>query len=170
MVTVTAGTTAGTYLVYGETESGDKLFAEYFYVTVSPHDGDGTDGDTADDDGGNDELDAAVTTGITTWGDTADLNYIVTTAVTDMSLMFNNNSVFNGDISGWDVSSVTNISAIFSFTDAFNGDISLWDVSSVMNMSQAFQQARAFNRDISAWEPAAVTNMLNMFQGRIRIR
>ncbi len=164
IVTVTAGTTAGTYLVYGETESGDKLFAEYFYVTVRPHDGDGTGVTDNDGDGGNDELDAAVATGITTWGQTADLNYIVTAAVTDMSLMFNNNSVFNGDISGWDVSSVTNISAIFSFTDAFNGDISAWDVSSVMNMSQAFQQARAFNRDISAWEPAAVTNMNRMFK------
>jgi hypothetical protein len=44
---------------------------------------------------------------------------------------------FNGDISGWDVSSVTNMGGMFSSTP-FNGDISGWNVSSVTNMEYMF--------------------------------
>ena len=46
-----------------------------------------------------------------------------------MNCMFNL-SEFNGDISGWDVSSVLNMNCMFTFSK-FNGDISGWDVSSV---------------------------------------
>ncbi|MGI9256260.1 MAG: fibronectin type III domain-containing protein, partial [Salinispira sp.] len=83
-LTVTEDTTAGTYVVYDNNATGadGRRFAEYFYVIVSPHDGDGSAG-AANTDGSNDELDAAVATGITAWGPTADLNYIITTAVTD---------------------------------------------------------------------------------------
>ncbi len=149
IVTVAAATTAGTYVIYGETETEDKLFAEYFYVTVSPAD--------------NAELDAAVAAGITAWGDTGDLNYIITTAVTDMSAVFLNNTSFNGDISLWDVSSVTNMTNIFYSATTFNGDISGWDVSSVMDMSYTFYNATVFNGDISDWDVSSVTNMSNMF-------
>ena len=36
LITVTAGTTAGTYLVYGKNENEYVRFAEYFFVTESP--------------------------------------------------------------------------------------------------------------------------------------
>ncbi len=174
VVSVATGTTAGTYLVYG-TESGgtDILFAEYFYVTVSPAD--------------NAALDAAVAAGISNWGNTADLNYIITTAVTNMAevffssvfngdisgwdtsavtsmyRMFNEALLFNGDISGWDVSSVTNMRFMFRYASVFTGDISGWDVSSVTNMSTMFNQASAFNGDISGWDVSKVMNMSLMF-------
>ncbi len=169
IITVTANTTAGTYLVYGsKTGTGDILFAEYFYVTVSPQDSDGNN------DGGNGELKMAVTEGISVLGtevmvdtDTtytyADLNYIVTTAIRDMSEVFKNNSTFNGDISLWDVSSVTDINNMFNSAVAFNGDISGWDVSKVTNMSGLLGSANAFNGDISVWDTGTVTNMSNMF-------
>ncbi|MGI9256489.1 MAG: fibronectin type III domain-containing protein, partial [Salinispira sp.] len=121
IVTVTAATTAGTYLVYGETGSGDTLFAEHFSVTENPAD--------------NAQLKTAVTDGITAWGPTADFNYIVTAAVTDMSSMFQSASTFNGDISEWDVSSVTNMGSMFIFATLFNSDISGWDVSSLTDMN-----------------------------------
>ncbi len=166
MVTVTATTTAGTYLVYGS-KAGDILFAEFFFVTVSPAD--------------NAALKTAVNNGITTWGtavidpagdgnDTgktgddytyADLNYIVTTAVTDMSEVFFS-STFNGDISGWDTSAATTMYRMFAGASAFNGDISGWDVSSVTNMYQIFAVS-AFNGDISKWDTTAVTVMYGMF-------
>ncbi len=207
VVTVAAAdTTAGTYVVYGSvTETGEILFAEYFYVTVSPQpvtgtagsldtdcDGmvDGDDDSTKTDDGGRCKLITDVIEGINNWGDTADLNYIITTAVTDMrgmfqyasafngdisrwdvssvmnmSDMFEQASVFNGDISGWDVSKVTNMSDMFNYASAFNGDISDWDVSSVMNMSYMFDQASLFNGDISRWNVSKVTNMIAMFRG-----
>ena len=53
---------------------------------------------------------------------------------------------FNGDISGWNVSSVTDMSCMFSFyipgqeaVSAFNGDISKWNVSKVTTMECMFQ-------------------------------
>ncbi len=138
IVTVTASTTAGTYVVYGETESGDILFAEYFSVTVSPT--------------SNAELSAAVTTGISTWGNTGNLNYIITAAVTDMSYIFLNKDSFNGNISDWDVSSVTTMRYMFFGASAFNGDISGWDVRSVTDMSGMFNDASAFNLDLEEWK------------------
>ncbi len=149
VVTVTTSTTAGTYLVYG-TESGGAniLFAEFFSVTVSPAD--------------NTELQTAVNTGIQLWGDTADLNYIITTAVTNMTEVFS--SVFNGDISRWNVSSVTNMFYMFKSASAFNGDISDWDVSSVTSMFGMFNEAHAFNQNISSWDVSSVTDMSYMFR------
>ncbi len=174
-LTVAADTTAGTYVVYDDSIGADgRRVAEYFYVTVSPPT--------------NAELKTAVNAGISTWGDTANLNYIITAAVTDMSdifsakttfngdislwdttavtnmfQMFISAEVFNGDISDWDVSSVTNVSKMFFFATSFNGDISGWDVSSVTNMSVMFSYAGAFNIDISGWNVSKVTNMQSMF-------
>ncbi len=163
-IRVTAGTTAGTYLVYGiKTETDDILFAEHFYVTVSPDDAVAAGGD-GDDDGGNGELKTAVTTGISTWGNTADFNYIITTAVTDMSDIFKNNSMFNGDISLWDTAAVTNMNATFSSATAFNGDISLWNTGTVVDMVSMFAATAKFNGDISDWDVSKVTGMTSMFQ------
>ncbi len=109
-------------------------------------------------------------------------------AVTDMSGMFSNTSIFNGNINSWNVSNVTNMAGMFTsafvfnqplnnwntgnVTDmsgmfinafAFNGNISTWDVSKVTNMSSMFEKARSFNQDISAWNVGNVTTMFNMF-------
>ncbi|MGI9256407.1 MAG: fibronectin type III domain-containing protein, partial [Salinispira sp.] len=143
-IEVTASTTAGTYLVYGENGNSELRFAEYFYVTVSPQDSDGNN------DGGNGELKTAVNTGISTWGNTGDLNYIITTAVTNMENMFKETS-FNGDISGWDVSSVTTMRSMFRTTTVFNGDISGWDVSLVRDMTSMFQTSTVFAQDLDEW-------------------
>ncbi|MGI9256185.1 MAG: BspA family leucine-rich repeat surface protein [Salinispira sp.] len=159
VVAVAADTTAGTYLVYGsETGTGNVLFAEYFYVTVSPTT--------------NAVLKTAVTTAIGDytdandsgiWGNTADLNYIITTAITNMSEMFKYASAFNGDISRWDVSKVTNMEEMFFGATVFNGNISGWNVSSVTDMSGMFAEAIAFDGDISGWNVSSVTNMSSMF-------
>ncbi|MGI9256227.1 MAG: fibronectin type III domain-containing protein [Salinispira sp.] len=152
VVTISASTTAGTYVVYGsETGTDNVLFAEYFYVTVSPQD--------------RSELIAQVTAGIGDWGDTADLNYIITTAVTDMSYMFYNAKAFNGDVSGWDTGAVTSMYWMFHGADAFNGDVSGWDVSKVTNMESMFINVDAFNSDISGWNVSKVRDMSEMFRG-----
>jgi hypothetical protein len=55
----------------------------------------------------------------------------------NMSWMFMNNKVFNGDIGQWDVHNVANMEAMFMYTN-FNNDISNWDVSRVSNTRNIF--------------------------------
>ncbi len=99
-------------------------------------------------------------------GNKVNLNYIDTSAITDMSALFRRYSGFdledfNGDISDWDVSKVKDMSFMFSVS-AFNGDISDWDVASVENMSSMFQTS-VFNGNISRWKVQNVTDMRYMF-------
>jgi surface protein len=118
----------------------------------------------------------------------------VPSSVTDMSNMFQFATIFNQDISLWDVSNVVNMALMFSTTNAFNQDISSWNVSnvtdmnnmfeaaaafnnggaaltwdantiSVINMRRMFYNASAFNQDISGWDVSGVNNMSNMFFG-----
>ena len=55
-----------------------------------------------------------------------------------MFAMFSDATVFNGDLSSWDVSSVTDMYAMFSDANSFNGDLTSWDVSSVNRMGFSF--------------------------------
>jgi surface protein len=86
-------------------------------------------------------------------------------SVTNTVGMFSGASVFNQDISGWDVSNVTNMSAMFFNATAFNQDIGRWNVSSVTNMSYMFLNATAFDQNIGGWNVSSVTDMLAMFEG-----
>ena len=83
--------------------------------------------------------------------------------VTNTSRMFWGDSLFNQDISNWDVSNVTDMSYMFYSATIFNQDISNWDVSNVTDMSFIFSKAYAFNKDISNWNTQNVTNMAGMF-------
>ena len=103
-------------------------------------------------------------------GNTVNLNYIDTSAITDMSYLFSIDTTnghgleaFNGDISKWDVSNVTNMSGMFNGADRFNQDISKWNVAKVTNMRFMFSGAYKFNQDISKWNVEKVTDMSFMF-------
>ncbi|KAF3978747.1 MAG: BspA family leucine-rich repeat surface protein, partial [Methylococcales symbiont of Iophon sp. n. MRB-2018] len=69
----------------------------------------------------------------------------------DMSNMFRSASVFNQDISGWDVARVTNMNNMFTFASAFNQDISGWNVASVTDMFGMFTGANAFSQNLGRW-------------------
>ena len=82
---------------------------------------------------------------------------------TNLSSMFYGCTVFNQDISGWNVSNVTNMYAMFSNALAFNQPINNWDVSKVTNMSSMFYQATNFNQSLNSWNVTSVNNMSSMF-------
>ena len=82
-----------------------------------------------------------------------DTSSICTSKVISMSGMFDD-SIFNGDISNWDVSSVVNMSGMFD-DSIFNGDISNWDVSSVYSIEYMFSNS-IFNKDLSNWNVSNV--------------
>lgn len=81
----------------------------------------------------------------------------------DISYFVRDCTLFNQDLSTWDVSNVVNMSRAFSNTTAFNGNITTWDVSGVTDFSVMFGNAAAFNQDISGWNVSSGTNMASMF-------
>src|SRR6056300_1560957 len=96
---------------------------------------------------------------------TRSMTTVVTTRVTDMSLLFIYNNVFNQDISSWDTSSVTDMNSMFYGATVFNKDIGSWDTSSVTDMNLMFYYASAFDKDIGSWDTSSVTDMNGMFYG-----
>jgi surface protein len=86
------------------------------------------------------------------------------TAAPSLIYMFFGASQFNQDISSWDTSNANNMQQMFNGASAFNQDISGWDVSNVTNMQGMFKSASSFNQDISGWDVSNVTNMRDMFQ------
>ena len=90
--------------------------------------------------------------------DTPDLSQ-----VTDMSRMFRDAAVFNGDIGDWDVINVTNMREMFAGATAFNQNIGGWTVSNVTDMNRMFFFASRFNQNIGDWDVSNVTDMNRMF-------
>ncbi len=56
-----------------------------------------------------------------------------------------------------DLSAVTSMGSMFSFARVFNGDISGWNVTNVTDMHFMFDGASAFDQDIGSWDVANVT-------------
>ena len=134
------------------------------------------------------DLRQAVLACIHFYGYNCNLNWIDTSAITDMSHLFNigeakqfqgdislwntsnvhymtgmfEQAAFTGDISKWNVSNVTEMHKMF-FNSSFNSDISGWDVSNVKIMGLMFSNSD-FDGDLSAWRPVSCWNFKSMFQ------
>jgi surface protein len=97
-----------------------------------------------------------------------------TSAIHDMSYLFQDKTSFNQDISNWDVSSVTDMSYMFYIDfsidppySSFNAGIGSWDVSNVTDMSHMFENAIHFNQSLENWDVSGVLNMRYMFSTAI---
>ena len=85
--------------------------------------------------------------------------------VIDMSSTFQHCRKFNSDISSWNVSKVKIMSFMFADCEKFNSDISQWDVSSCEKFFYTFRGCDSFNQDISGWNISSATTMVGMFDG-----
>jgi len=90
-------------------------------------------------------------------------------AVTNMSTMFQDATLFNADIGSWNTSKVTNFSSMFRGATAYNngGSASVNNLvtASSTDIQRMFQDARAFNQPIGSWNTSNVTAINHMFAG-----
>ncbi len=79
-------------------------------------------------------------------GAAANLNYIDTSDITDMSELFKDDTTFDGNIDKWDTSSVEDMSEMFSGASAFNQPLTSWVRKSGRNTKNMFRGATAMRR------------------------
>ena len=102
------------------------------------------------------ELRAIIEQELKRQGKDADLNFIDTSKITDMSYLFQDLEIRNIKIDQWDVSNVTNMGYMFDNATLFNCDLSSWNVSKVTDMECMFYNAKSFNSDLPAWDMSNV--------------
>lgn len=93
-----------------------------------------------------------------------DVTRVVTTRVTSLKSLFEDNSTFNQDISSWDISNTLTLESIFKGAVSFNQNINSWNTSKVENMIDVFYLSN-FNSPIGSWDVSNVTTMSGMFDG-----
>jgi len=94
----------------------------------------------------------------------ADLSHWNMKNATDTAYMFRFLPKFKGKgLKYWDVSSVTRMDRMFDANFEFKEAIGYWDTSHVTNMEKMFRNAHSFNQDISKWDTSSVINMFRMF-------
>jgi len=83
--------------------------------------------------------------------------------VTDMSLMFSGDSVFNQSLNNWNVSKVVYMPGMFQGDSVFNQPLNNWNTASASDMSSMFSSTKNFNQSLNNWNVSTVRNMGNMF-------
>ena len=84
-----------------------------------------------------------------------------------MKNMFDGASIFNGNISAWNVSKLFDMNGMFRNAYAFNQFIRSWNVYNVIYMQSMFENTVSFDQNISRWDVSNVDdeNLYSMFNG-----
>jgi len=97
-----------------------------------------------------------------TWTATGALNNNTSTT---FNSLFRGCTLFNGDVSSWDVSNITNLSGTFRDCVAFNQAVGSWNVTTATtNINSLFYGCTIFNQDISGWDVSNVTTFASAFR------
>jgi hypothetical protein len=70
----------------------------------------------------------------------------------NLSYVFKNCYLFNGNISNWDISGVTVLTQMFFGATSFNQPIGSWDTSDCEYFTGMFIGATSFNQDLGTWD------------------
>ena len=119
------------------------------------------------------ELERIIKETIRKEGNECDLNFIDTSLITDMRLLFSGLKRFNGKIDkwdnqpidGWNTSKVTSMAGMFLGASSFNQPIGEWNTSKVTDMTGMFTGAKSFNQPIGGWDTSNVKRIGLMFSG-----
>ena len=95
----------------------------------------------------------------------SDINFDFT-STGDITGLFSNCDLFNGDVSGMNTSTITKLADVFKDCVSFNQPVDNWDVSNVANMVQLFEGADAFDQDLGSWDFSSITDMQNFMRGK----
>ncbi|MFT6946556.1 MAG: surface protein [Vicingaceae bacterium] len=97
------------------------------------------------------------------------------TSVTSAHSMFSDCSMFDGDLTDWNVSSVSLMRAMFTGASSFTGiGLDTWErnnagiistLNNVYNLMDMFRDATNFNADISDWNITQITSLQRTFFG-----
>jgi surface protein len=91
----------------------------------------------------------------------------MTTNEFDLDNMFAGDEAFNRDISSWSFPTPTGtktMEAVFSEADAFNDPLASWNTSKTTTFYRCFYRCDIFNQDLGSWDVSSATILTGMFQ------
>jgi len=92
-------------------------------------------------------------------------NWNVST-VQNVSQMFENCSMFNGDLSCWKLGNVTNATAMLRGCEIFNSNLSNWDTKSLEHISYMFYGCQSFSCEgLTLWNINRIRNATLVLKG-----
>jgi len=78
--------------------------------------------------------------------------------------MFENSTLFNQDLSGWNVGNVFSFTSMFKNAERFFSSLDEWDVSNSFNISSMFEGAKDFDANLSNWNTSSIVDMSYTFK------